>query len=1191
MKSSFFKLIICLLLCLLSFSKSYAQCPTVDNKFQVLCNLESLFVADLEATDNGAGVAWFDTATSTTPLDPNLSLVNGENYFADSATGDCGSRQEVILTVLGPPVGANFQGVCVENANEATIANLNVTGNDVQWYLSESGGSTLDTDTVLNDETIYYADQSNPTTNCRTSRLAVLVNVGIVPVPEGEAFQQFCATSDNIPIVSDLNATGINNWYLSESSATPLDLNTPLINGNTYFANSIDPPCESDSRLMVTVEIIIQNSAGTNGNLVICEGDTTTYDLFDSLNGSPNTNGTWSPALNSGTGVFDPTTDAITTYTYTVPSTNELCDDLSATVSIAIAAIPDAGNDGSLAICENEINTFDLFDSLNGSPDIGGTWSPELNSGTGVFDPTVDNEGIYTYNVISNNPICGSASAQINVSFAVSPDAGDNGLLQLCEDDTTAYDLFDQLDGSPDTGGTWTPALNSGTGVFDPTVDNEGTYTYTVFSTNTLCENATAIVAVSITSNPNAGSDGVLEICENDTGTFDLFASLNGSPDPNGTWSPALSSGTGVFDPTIDSEGVYTYIVISTDGICGRESAQVTVSFTLSPNAGNDGALELCENDTTLYDLFDSLNGAPDNGGIWSPTLNSGTGIFDPAIDSEGIYTYTVSSSNPLCENATAIVVVTSISTPNAGSNGSLEICESDTNAFNLFDSLNGSPDPGGTWSPSLNSGTDVFDPTNDNEGVYTYTVQSTNPICGSSSAQVSVSFALQPNAGTNGTLEICDNDSTNYDLFNSLNGSPDTGGVWSPTLNSGTSVFDPTTDNEGIYTYTVSSTNDSCEEATATVTITITPSPDAGTNGTIEICNNDTNPFDLFDSLNGNPDTGGIWTPTLTSGTGVFDPNSDTEGVYTYTVESMNCEQIDTAEVLIITLEEPNLEGLSLAIPDTCKGTDLVLTISNAFELVDGDYSVTFEFSGANTVNQNIILSILNGAGNLTLSSELFTNSGAHQLTITNISSTPGNCNGDVSNIPVIDFIILDSLDPILIEDGNSFCASESPTIESLTNNIVNSDGYTVNWYNTPEDGVVYDSNTLLNDGVTYYASMISTDGCESSIRLAVTASITNCTEGLIIPDGFSPNNDGINDTFNIKNIDVLYPNFKITVYNRYGNKLYEGDINSPQWNGTSSSGRSFGNSQLPVGVYIFIIDFNDGIRKELQGRVYLNR
>ena len=64
----------------------------------------------------------------------------------------------------------------------------------------------------------------------------------------------------------------------------------------------------------------------------------------------------------------------------------------------------------------------------------------------------------------------------------------------------------------------------------------------------------------------------------------------------------------------------------------------------------------------------------------------------------------------------------------------------------------------------------------------------------------------------------------------------------------------------------------------------------------------------------------------------------------------------------------------------------------------------------------------------------------------------------------------------------------------------------------------------------------------------------------------------------------------FILEIYNRYGNILYKGDINTPNWNGYSNKG-SFGSSKLPTGVYFYVLIFNDGDKKPIQGRVYLNR
>ena len=136
----------------------------------------------------------------------------------------------------------------------------------------------------------------------------------------------------------------------------------------------------------------------------------------------------------------------------------------------------------------------------------------------------------------------------------------------------------------------------------------------------------------------SAGEDGNIEICINST-SVDLFDSLTGTPDTGGVWTPSLTSGTGMFDPSIDTAGIYTYTV--TNGVCGSDTSEVNVTIDVLPNAGEDGNIEICINSTSV-DLFDSLTGTPDTGGVWTPSLTSGTGMFDPSIDTAGIYTYTV---------------------------------------------------------------------------------------------------------------------------------------------------------------------------------------------------------------------------------------------------------------------------------------------------------------------------------------------------------------------------------------------------------------------------------------------------------------------------------------------------------------------------------------------------------------------
>ena len=96
------------------------------------------------------------------------------------------------------------------------------------------------------------------------------------------------------------------------------------------------------------------------------------------------------------------------------------------------------------------------------------------------------------------------------------------------------------------------------------------------------------------------------------------------------------------------------------------------------------------------------------------------------------------------------------------------------------------------------------------------------------------------------------------------------------------------------------------------------------------------------------------------------------------------------------------------------------------------------------------------------------------------------------------------------------------------------------------------------------------------------------------MIPNAFSPNNDGINDYFEILGIE-FYENNSISVINRWGNKVYEakgyGISSTPVfWDGKSNTGFRIGNEELPTGTYYYILDLGDG-QKPISGSIYLDR
>src|SRR5690606_31246991 len=295
--------------------------------------------------------------------------------------------------------------------------------------------------------------------------------------------------------------------------------------------------------------------------------------------------------------------------------------------------------------------------------------------------------GTYTYTVTGTSP-CGSATATVTVSETGSPNAGTDGAVTVCADGA-AIDLFAELGGSPDAGGSWSGGLVNGQ--FDPSVHPAGTYTYTLTATPP-CTGDQSEVVVTVAPAPDAGTDGNLTVCDQGAATS-LLAALGGSPDAGGAWSGPSAVVNDQYDPATMAPGDYTYTVTGT-APCGSATATVTVSETGSPNAGTDGAVTVCA-DGAAIDLFAELGGSPDAGGSWSGGLVNGQ--FDPSVHPAGTYTYTLTATPP-CTGDQSEVVVTVAPAPDAGTDDNLSVCDQG-DATSLLAELGRSHQAGGAWS------------------------------------------------------------------------------------------------------------------------------------------------------------------------------------------------------------------------------------------------------------------------------------------------------------------------------------------------------------------------------------------------------------------------------------------------------------------------------------------------------------
>ncbi len=96
----------------------------------------------------------------------------------------------------------------------------------------------------------------------------------------------------------------------------------------------------------------------------------------------------------------------------------------------------------------------------------------------------------------------------------------------------------------------------------------------------------------------------------------------------------------------------------------------------------------------------------------------------------------------------------------------------------------------------------------------------------------------------------------------------------------------------------------------------------------------------------------------------------------------------------------------------------------------------------------------------------------------------------------------------------------------------------------------------------ITYTLRVRSADGCENSDKVNVIVK-----EFLVIPNAFTPNGDGKNDTWRIPYLESI-PGFELKVFNRYGQVVFQSRGNAVNWDGTMNG------KALDTGTYIYTLD-----------------
>lgn len=161
--------------------------------------------------------------------------------------------------------------------------------------------------------------------------------------------------------------------------------------------------------------------------------------------------------------------------------------------------------------------------------------------------------------------------------------------------------------------------------------------------------------------------------------------------------------------------------------------------------------------------------------------------------------------------------------------------------------------------------------------------------------------------------------------------------------------------------------------------------------------------------------------------------------------------------------------------------------------------------------------------------------------------------------------------------------------TCDGATANVSGTVGGNFAFTTMPTDAASIDAATGEITGgeynSTYSVSYTTTGACPDTQTESITS--LDCATDVVISTAFTPNGDLNNDTWEIQDLDVNYPENIVKVFNRWGNLVFEyqssasAPYNQNQWDGT------YDGNALPVGSYYYVIDTNDGSGEVFTGAV----
>ncbi len=1090
-------------------------------------------------TGSGATTfTWLPSSTTGSVLTDN-PIVN-TTYTLIGDNGNCTSSQTISIVVNTTPTISALASLT--NVCSGTTVSLTATG--ATSYTWNPGGLTGSTVVVTPTITTTYSAQGDNGNGCLSN--VSLVTVSVVPAPS----VSITATSTNICIGSSatLTANGALTYtWLPSTNTGTTEVVTPTIT-TTYTLIGSSGLCQAQNVITVSVQpfpiVTATNSAGAG----LCGNNTVTL----TANGA--TNYTWTPGNLTGSSV---TVAPLGTTTYTVFGDNSAGCTGSVVTTVNVLPTPTLTVIASpTVICSGASATL----TANGANTY--TWIPfGITSTVLPVSPTITT----TYTLIGSNGTC---SASITTTLVVNPLPT---LTLTASPSVICGSGSSTLTVSGATSYTWLPVSANGSSiVVTPTAST--VYTVTGEDINSCAETATIAINIgNVPTGVTASNDGPITCTLSAVNLSATASSTNVAYNWSGpgSYTSAVQSPTGINVP-----GIYTVTVTDLVSTC-TTTAVTTVTVDPSvPQLTVTSSGSLSCNTTTVS--ITAVTNATNVSYSWTGPNSFTASTASITVGAGGVYSLTVVNLTSNCPASTVITV-----------SGSTNIAVTATITPATC-----------TGSVANNDGTITlggFSPTDKYDLVVASTYTGTATFATASTIAVNgiiTNTLANPSTTVAYTVRIFDRNGCTKDITLILNPTI----CQTPNFEFGVAkaVSTASLQTNGSYniTYSVVAQNNSFVTQTnivLTESLTATfPAPTTFSIIAPPVLTNTNSGLVLDPTFNGSTQAALTTTAsTLSFGerdTIVFQLNIVTNGAF----GPFRNTVLGTALTGTTTLRDSSQAGMLADsngdgnFADNNLPTVITFTPFNFFgitkegkvspKLSDNSYDVTYTVTVHNLGNDTL--------RNVLVKDSLF------QATIKSPASYSMKSGPITSGMLIANSAYNGNSDIRLVLPAASKVSPLSTERIIFTINVVPD---TVTVIRNSATGKAFGTGNLALIDTSNTGSNPDTDsdGIWNEPSDNIPTVLTLKSDDLFIPDVFTPDGDGKNDFFVIKGL-LGNVEYKLIVFNRWGNKVYENPTYDNTWDGIPNVSGTLGSQKLPQGTYYYIFEAKDG-SKPITGFVVL--